>query len=218
MTARISYEHELKELHENLIEMGRLIETAIRKTFEAFEDKDYALAEEIIKDDRNINDMEKVIESRCLSLILRQQPVAGDLRMVSTALKVVTDMERIGDHASDIAELILRIHGEHDFHSVRHLPEMAEEAVAMVHDAIQAFVAQDEKAAQEIIKRDDRVDELFIQVRRELVELIAADASYGEQGLDLLMVAKYLERIGDHATNVAEWVEYSITGVHPSNN
>ncbi len=106
MTARISYEHELKELHENLIEMGRLIETAIRKTFEAFEDKDYALAEEIIKDDRNINDMEKVIESRCLSLILRQQPVAGDLRMVSTALKVVTDMERIGDHASDIAELI----------------------------------------------------------------------------------------------------------------
>ena len=104
MTARISYEHELKELHENLIEMGRLIETAIKKTFEAFEDKDYALAEEIIKDDRNVNDMEKVIESRCLSLILRQQPVAGDLRMVSTALKVVTDMERIVDHSVNICE------------------------------------------------------------------------------------------------------------------
>ena len=212
MTARISYEHKLKELHENLIEMGRLIETAIKKTFEAFEDKDYALAEEIIKDDRNINDMEKVIESRCLSLILRQQPVAGDLRMVSTALKVVTDMERIGDHASDIAELILRIHGEHDFHSVRHLPEMAEEAVAMVHDAIQAFVAQDEKEAQEIIKRDDRVDELFNRVKNEVIELLKQTGDISDQSIDFLMIAKYVERIGDHAVNICEWTEFGKTG------
>lgn len=212
MTARISYERELTTLHENLIEMGNLIETAIRNTFAAFEDKNYALAEEIIRDDRNINDMERVIESRCLSLILRQQPVAGDLRVVSTALKVVTDMERIGDHASDIAELILRINGEHDFHSVTHLPEMAEAAVAMVHEAIQAFVNQDVDAAEQIIKEDDKVDELFNKVKNEVIDLLKQTGDISDQSIDFLMIAKYVERIGDHAVNICEWTQFSKTG------
>ena len=161
---------------------------------------------------RTVNDMERAIESRCLSLILRQQPVAGDLRQVSTALKVVTDLERIGDHASDIAELILRIKVEHAYHIVKHLPTMAAAAQKMVHDAIEAFIAQDLEAAMEIIKRDDEVDTLFNQVKTDVIDLLKTSPNQADQGIDLLMVAKYLERIGDHAVNVCEWTQFSKTG------
>lgn len=212
MTLRINYERELELLNQDLKEMGQLVEHAIEQTFIAFEDQNIQLAEEIIKGDRMINDMERAIESRCLSLILRQQPVAGDLRVVSTALKVVTDLERIGDHASDIAELLLRIKGHQIYHIVRHLPIMAEEARNMVHDAIEAFISQDVENAGQIIDRDDIVDQLFNQVKEDVIGLLQVSAEQSDQCIDFLMIAKYLERIGDHAVNVCEWTQFSKSG------
>lgn len=212
MTVRITYEHELEELNKDLREMAFMVEKAIEQTFVAFEDQNYTLAEDVIKGDRTVNDMERAIESRCLSLILRQQPVACDLRQISTALKVVTDLERIGDHASDIAELILRIKSEHAYHIVKHLPLMAEEARKMVHDAVEVFISQDLEETEKIIRMDDRVDSLFNQVKTDVISLLKTSPDQADQGIDLLMVAKYLERIGDHAVNVCEWTEFSKTG------
>ena len=212
MSLRVTYEHELEALKQDLKEMAKMVEKAIEQTFTAFEDQDYESAEEVIKGDRTINDMERAIESRCLSLILRQQPVANDLRLVSTALKVVTDLERIGDHASDIAELILRIKSEHAYHIVKHLPVMASCASSMLHDAIEAFIVQDVEASMKIIERDDQVDDLFNQVKSDVIELLKSSPDQADQEIDLLMVAKYLERIGDHAVNVCEWTQFSKTG------
>ena len=212
MSLRVTYEHELEALKQDLKEMAKMVEKAIEQTFTAFEDQDYESAEEVIKGDRTINDMERAIESRCLSLILRQQPVANDLRLVSTALKVVTDLERTGDHASDIAELILRIKSEHAYHIVKHLPVMASCASSMLHDAIEAFIVQDVEASMKIIERDDQVDDLFNQVKTDVIELLKSSPDQADQGIDLLMVAKYLERIGDHAVNVCEWTQFSKTG------
>ena len=204
MSLRVTYEHELEALKQDLKEMAKMVEKAIEQTFTAFEDQDYESAEEVIKGDRTINDMERAIESRCLSLILRQQPVANDLRLVST--------ERIGDHASDIAELILRIKSEHAYHIVKHLPVMASCASSMLHDAIEAFIVQDVEASMKIIERDDQVDDLFNQVKSDVIELLKSSPDQADQGIDLLMVAKYLERIGDHAVNVCEWTQFSKTG------
>lgn len=212
MSARVTYDHELELLNKDLKGMAHMVERAIEQTFVAFEDHNFPLAEDIIKGDRNINDMERAIEARCLSLILRQQPVAGDLRQVSTALKVVTDLERIGDHASDIAELILRLKSGRAYHIVKHLPEMAAAAQRMVHDAIEAFISGDLEAAMTIIKMDDQVDDLFNNVKNDVIELLKASPGQADQGIDLLMVAKYLERIGDHAVNVCEWTQFSRTG------
>jgi len=189
-----------------------MVETSIEQCFVAFEDQDFEKAEDIIKGDRTINDLERSIEARCLSIILRQQPVAGDLRVVSSALKVVTDLERIGDHASDIAELILRIKGEHVYHVVRHIPSMAAAAREMVRSSIEAFINQDLETAKKIEKQDDVVDELFDKVKNDVVDLLKHSNEHIDQCIDLLMVAKYLERIGDHAVNVCEWTEFSKTG------
>ncbi|GLB30222.1 phosphate transport system regulatory protein PhoU [Lacrimispora amygdalina] len=212
MTTRVNYEHELNLLNDDIKEMGRLVENSIEQCFIAFEDQDFEKAEDIIKGDRTINDLERSIEARCLSLILRQQPVAGDLRVVSSALKVVTDLERIGDHASDIAELILRIKGEHVYHVVRHIPSMAAAAREMVRSSIEAFIKQDLDTAKEIEKQDDVVDELFGKVKVDVVDLLKQSTEHIDQCIDLLMIAKYLERIGDHAVNVCEWTEFSKTG------
>ena len=211
---RITYEHELQELKKELKEMARRVENAIDQTFVAFESDNRALAEEIIRGDRNINDMERAIESRCLSLILKQTPVAGDLRMVSTALKVVTDLERIGDHASDIAELILRIHGKDVYKMLDHLPVMAANASDMLHDDIEAFIAQDDSMSDEIIKKDDEIDQLFNQTKTDVAEMLKAssDDDNIDNAIDLLMISKYLERIGDHAVNICEWTQFSRTG------
>ena len=206
MSVRVTYDHELGVLKQDLKEMARMVESAIEQTFAAFEDQDYAMAEDVIKGDRTVNDMERAIESRCLSLILRQQPVASDLRQVSTALKVVTDL------ASDIAELILRIKSEHAYHIVKHLPVMASAAQNMVHDAIEAFISQDLEEALKIIDRDDEVDMLFNKVKTDVIDLLKSSPDQADQGIDLLMVAKYLERIGDHAVNVCEWTQFSKTG------
>lgn len=212
MTARMSFEHELQILKDNLREMGSLIEDAIEKTLQAFETQDEVLAREIIQGDRTINDIEKTIESRCLSLILKQQPVARDLRIVTTALKVVTDMERIGDHAADIAELILREKRDHIYNLVKHIPEMGKVAKEMVHDSVQAFTSLNVEDAKKTEKKDDVVDELFDKVKKEVAELLRASSNQVDQCVDILMIAKYFERIGDHAVNICEWTEFHETG------
>ena len=212
MNARISFDAELKMLKDELYEMARLIETAIDNIMTAFENQDENLARDIITGDRIINNIEKAIEARCLSLIVRQQPVAGDLRMVTTALKVVTDMERIGDHAADIAELILREKREHIYDLVKHIPEMGKAAKSMVHDAVEAFTSFNVKKAREIIKRDDYVDELFDKVKLEVVGILKSSSEQVDQCVDILMIAKYFERIGDHAVNICEWTEFHETG------
>lgn len=212
MTARLSFEHELQLLRENLTEMGHLIEVAIDRTLQAFESQDEALANEIIQGDRNVNDMEKTIEARCLSLILKQQPVARDLRIVTTALKVVTDMERIGDHAADIAELILREKRVQIYNLVKHIPEMGKAAKEMVHDSVIAFTTLNVENAREIEKRDDIVDDLFDKVKDEVAAMLRNSGENVDQCVDILMIAKYFERIGDHAVNICEWTEFHETG------
>jgi phosphate transport system protein len=212
MTARLSFEHELQLLKDNLVEMGHLIEVAIEKTLAAFEGQNEAMANEVIQEDRNINDIEKTIEARCLSLILKQQPVARDLRIVTTALKVVTDMERIGDHAADIAELIIREKRDPVYDLVKYIPEMGVVAKSMVHDAVRAFTMVNVEEAREIIKRDDVVDDLFDKVKVEVASLLRSSSEHVDQCVDILMIAKYFERIGDHAVNICEWTEFHETG------
>ena len=213
---RNRFDTQLVELNNELIAMGALCENTIASAVKSLLTGDAKLAASAIRIDQEIDRKEREIESMCLKLLLQQQPVARDLREISAALKMISDLERIGDQAADIAEMTSYVHLPQGRSS--HIADMARAVINMVTDSVDSFVKRDLQLARQVCAADDRVDELFIQVRWELVELIAADASYGEQGLDLLMVAKYLERIGDHATNVAEWVEYSITGVHPSNN
>lgn len=212
MTARLSFEHELQLLRDNLTEMGELIEVAIEKTLNAFETEDEATAREIIQGDRTVNDIEKTIESRCLSLILKQQPVARDLRIVTAALKVVTDMERIGDHAADIAELILREKREPIYNLIKHIPEMARVSKEMVHEAVEAFISLNIEKAKAVEKKDDVVDDLFDKVKEEVASLLRNSSEHVDQCVDILMIAKYFERIGDHAVNICEWAEFHETG------
>ena len=209
---RERFEQQMEILHTELIELGALCEQAIGRTYEVLLEGNQRAAEEIIKKDQVVDAKEREIEDLCFRIILQQQPVARDLRQISTALKVVTDLERIGDHASDIAELILRIKSDHAYHIVQHLPAMAASAQKMVHDAVEAFIKQDVEEAEEIIRRDDEVDALFNQVKSDVVELLKSAPSHADQGIDLLMIAKYLERIGDHAVNVCEWTQFCKTG------
>lgn len=212
MSARLGFDYELQLLKDNLAEMGHLIEDAIDKCMHAFKTQDESLAKEIIAGDRNINDIEKTIEARCLSLILKQQPVARDLRIVTTALKVVTDMERIGDQAADIAELILREKREEIYNLTEHIPEMAKETKLMVRDAVDAFINVNIEEAQEVKLRDDIVDDLFDKVKDEVVAILRKSSEQVDQCVDILMIAKYFERIGDHAVNICEWTEFNVTG------
>ena len=214
---RNRFDEQLERLHVELIQMGALCEEAISAAAEALLKGDRDLAQAAIQAEREIDQKERDVESLCLKLLLQQQPVAKDLREISAALKMISDLERIGDQAADIAELT-RFVRLPDGSGLLHIADMARAVIAMVTDSVDSFVRRDLTLAHSVCAADDRVDELFDQVKEELIAFIAADAAAGEQGLDLLMVAKYLERIGDHATNVAEWVEYSITGVHPSNN
>ncbi|NLL74058.1 MAG: phosphate signaling complex protein PhoU [Clostridiales bacterium] len=212
MTARISFDAELRLLKEDLFEMAHLIEVAIEKIMLAFENQDEKLAQEIIQGDRIINDIEKAIEARCLSLIIKQQPVASDLRFVTTALKVVTDMERIGDHAADIAELILREKREQIYELTQHIPEMGLATKKMVHASVDAFTTLNIERAREIIKQDDIVDDLFDKVKMEVANILKQSSNQVDQCVDILMIAKYFERIGDHCVNICEWTEFRETG------
>lgn len=205
---------QLEQLHTALIEMGALIEYAISSAADALFGQDVAQAARSIAFDREVDQKEKEIESLCLRLLLQQQPVARDLRLISAALKMITDMERIGDQSADIAEIVSHLAGAPYITDLSALRRMAEAACGMVKRSVDAFVQRDLALAQAVVADDDFVDAQFCAVRRTLVELLRRDASCGEQALDLLMVAKYLERIGDHAVNIAEWVIYSITGVH----
>lgn len=214
---RNKFDQQLERLHVELIRMGALCEDAISAAAGALLKGDASLADAAEEAEREIDRQEREIEDLCLKLLLQQQPVARDLREISAALKMISDLERIGDQAADIAELTRYVRlPEGD--RAPHIVEMTRAVIRMVTDSVDSFVKRDLALARQVCAEDDQVDELFDQVKEELIELIGADPAFGSQGLDLLMVVKYLERIGDHATNVAEWVEYSITGIHPSNN
>ena len=214
---RNKFDEQLEKLHVELIQMGALCEDAISAAAEALLKGDEELAQAAIEAEREIDQAEREVENLCMKLLLQQQPVARDLRTISSALKMISDLERIGDQAADIADLTRHV-GLPNGSGMLHIADMARAVIGMVTDSVDSFVKKDLELARAVCRADDQVDALFDRVKEELIDLIAADAAYGEQGLDLLMVAKYLERIGDHATNVAEWVEYSLTGVHPSNN
>ena len=209
---RNRFDNQLTQLHTELIEMGNLIEQAIEMAISALVDQDVKLARQAIEFDSEIDRQEKEIENLCLKLLLQQQPVARDLRMISSALKMITDMERIGDHAADISEITILLSREPYIKRMENIQEMAKETTVMVIESVDAFVEKDMEIARKVIARDDVVDTLFSNIKEELIELINQNKENGEQATDLLMIAKYFERIGDHATNIAEWVIFSITG------
>ncbi len=214
---RNRFDQQLFDLNTGLIEMGALCENAIDSVCKALITGDQALCDHAIRLERQINEIEQSIESQCLRLLLLQQPVAKDLRQISAALKMITDMERIGDQASDIAEIVVYLYSASKRPEPKHIRQMAKATVDMVHQSVEAFVKRDVAAARQVIESDDVVDELFLKVRSDLIDLIAQDKEVGEAAMDMLMIAKYFERIGDHAVNIAEWVEFSITGEHRSN-
>ena len=214
MSMRNRFDEQLHALNHELLEMGALIERAIRSATDALIRQDGEAALQALSADKEVDQAERDIEALCLKLLLQQQPVARDLRLISSVLKMITDMERIGDQASDIAELVIYLSSEPYIKELTHLPQMAEHAIRMVTGALDAYVRKDVSMAQEVIGMDDAVDTLFVTVKDELIALIRNDASAGSQAIDLLMIAKYYERIGDHAQNIAEWVEYALTGKH----
>ena len=214
MSMRNRFDEQLHALNHELLEMGSLIERAIRSATDALIRQDGEAALQALSADKEVDQAERDIEALCLKLLLQQQPVARDLRLISSVLKMITDMERIGDQASDIAELVIYLSSEPYIKELTHLPQMAEHAIRMVTGALDAYVRKDVLMAQEVIGMDDAVDTLFVTVKDELIALIRNDASAGSQAIDLLMIAKYYERIGDHAQNIAEWVEYALTGKH----
>ena len=216
INVRNRFDEQLHTLNHELLEMGALIERAIRSATDALVKQDVEAALQAIAADKEVDQAERDIESLCLKLLLQQQPVARDLRLISSALKMITDMERIGDQASDIAELVIYLSKEPYIKELTHLPQMAENAIRMVSSALDAYVREDVVLAQQVMDMDDRIDALFVTVKDELIDLIRNDAAAGSQAIDLLMIAKYYERIGDHAQNIAEWVEYAFTGHHPT--
>ena len=214
MSTRTQYEADLAALKGSLAKMGQLSADAVEDALEALCTADAEEAKGIIKGDTEVNRMERDIEHRCMTLLLRQQPVAGDLRRISTAMKVVTDIERIGDHAADIAEIIphlVTVRKEGD-PAVSQAIAMGKKAHQMILDALDALTAEDELAARKVIAADDAVDYDFNAIKHQLAQEIAEDPGKVDAALDLLMVIKYLERIGDHAVNVAEWVQFVRTG------
>ena len=210
---RSRFDEQLALLKKEMIEMGAMCEEAIALAARALTEGNMTLAEKVAPLSQNIDQMERDIESRCLKLLLQQQPVAKDLRVISAALKMITDIERIGDQAEDITEIL-------PYLADRKLPdnipvrEMAAGVIRMVTDSVDAYVKQDIDMAKSVIERDDEIDEYFASIKTNLIELLKTDTDSGEFSIDLLMIGKYLERIGDHATNIAEWVIFSVTGVH----
>ena len=214
---RNRFDRQLLQLNNELIQMGSLIEQAIEMAISALVKQDVEKARQAIEFDSEVDHQERDIESLCMKLLLQQQPVAKDLRLISAALKMITDMERIGDHASDISEMtILMADSAYERSEINMdiVTEMAKETTNMVIKSVDAFVNKDLELARWVIGRDDVVDDYFAQFKNHLIQKINENVKNGEQATDMLMVAKYFERIGDHATNIAEWVIYSITGEH----
>ena len=212
---RNRFDRQLVQLNNELIEMGGMIEKAISDTVKALVNQDIELASNVIEYDEEIDHQEREIEQLCLKLLLQQQPVAKDLRLISAALKMITDMERIGDHATDISEITIELSKESYIKKLDHIQQMAKETMVMLVQSVEAFVNKDMDKARAVIVHDDVVDDLFNKVKAELIAMIHEDVNAGEQASDLLMAAKYFERIGDHASNISEWVIFSITGQHP---
>lgn len=213
MSPRITFEHELEELKQSVTEMGIRVENLYDNLFRALDGKDTETVETILKSDRIINDMQRSIEAECLSLITKQHPIASDLRMVTAVLKVVTDIERIGDHISDMAELLIRLGLPKLSDFSASLPEMAEATKRMVQIAVNAFVSCNQEAAKDAIEQDDIVDELFNRVKEDLIYLLKEEKKHADDCVDVLMITKYLEKIGDHAVNIGEWEIFRETGI-----
>lgn len=207
------FQEQLNELNRELTRMGAACEEIIALASHALTDWDEELVRKVSTIGSQIDESERTIESICLKLLLRQQPVARDLRQISAAMKMITDMERIGDQAEDIVEIVpyMTAHPDEKFPKIR---EMAKAAQQMVTEAVDAYVKQDLDMARKVMAHDDVVDSYFSQVKSGIIDIIAAEPAEGEYALDLLMIAKYFERIGDHCTNIAEWVEFSVTGIH----
>ena len=212
---RTRFDEQLEELHVELIKMGSLCEEAISLSAQALEKNEEKTKERVFALETEIDQMEREVETHCMRLLLHQQPVARDLRAISAALKMISDMERIGDQAADIVELVPYI-AQSECKNKVDIAEMAKATVSMVTDSVDAFVKKDLKLAEQVIEKDDIVDEMFASIKKKLMELVRSQDVDAEPALDLLMAAKYFERIGDHAVNVAEWVEYSVTGIHKS--
>ena len=213
---RTNFKKQLEQLNDQMITMGSMIENAIETAIAALVSQDTERAEEAIAYDMEVDAQERNIEQLCYKLLLMQQPVASDLRLVSATMKMITDMERIGDHAADISELTLLMAGKPYIREISDIEQMAKETTVMVTKSVDAYVNRDMELAQEVIGRDDVVDELFNKVKSEIIGEIRTGGDDGEQTTDLLMAAKYFERIGDHATNIAEWVIFSLTGEYVS--
>ena len=210
---RNRFDEQLFELNREIIEMGAMCEEAIASAVKALTTGDMELAGKVKANSGAIDQMERDIEGRCMKLLLHQQPVARDLRLISAALKMITDMERIGDQAEDIAEIVTFLNGR-TMEGMELIEEMARETIEMVTASVDAFVKKDVELAKKVIDQDDVVDDYFSRVKCGIISLITENHADGEFALDLLMIAKYFERIGDHATNIAEWVIYSVTGKH----
>ena len=211
---RNRFDEQLSQLNDEIIAMGTMIEQAIEAAVDALIHQNVEEARRAMECDKDIDHQEREIENLCLKLLLQQQPVARDLRVISAALKMITDMERIGDHAVDISELTIVMSGKPYMKKLEHIEQMAKETMIMLISSLEAYVNKNLDQAKEVIDHDDIVDDLFINSEIARIQLIRENAENGEQAADLLMVAKYFERIGDHATNIAEWVIFSITGQH----
>lgn len=211
---RNKFDMQLGMLNEQLIHMGELCELAINRATKALQNGSIEEAKNVIDADQEVDQMEKDIERLCLKLLLQQQPVARDLRQISAALKMITDMERIGDQTADIADIVIATKSTEE-KNLKDINRMAEATVKMVRDSVSAYVQKDLELARKVMDADDEVDDLFDLVKGDLIKFISDHkGSAGDEAIDLIMIAKYLERIGDHATNIAEWVEFSITGIH----
>ena len=215
---RKQFDEQLLTLNRELTKMGALCEEAIARASKALTTGNTELAREVKPLEGEIDRAERELESLCLRLLLQQQPVARDLRVISSALKMITDMERIGDQAADISELALCLVNEKELPMMDRMKQMSQECMLMVMKALEAFVAKDIEMAKKVIARDDVIDAMFDDTKKEVIELIQNHGAGAEVATDLLMVAKYFERIGDHATNIAEWVIFSINGTHPTIN
>ncbi|MGN0169240.1 MAG: phosphate signaling complex protein PhoU [Lachnospiraceae bacterium] len=207
---RSKFDEQLAELNKEMVRMGNMIEQSIAKAVNVFYNRDVPLAKKIMEEDYEVNQAQKRIETICFNLLIQQQPVARDLRTITAAMKMVTDIERIGDHAADIAEMTILMSSQPPVENMAHINKMASEAVMMLNWSIEAYVNKDVQKAREVIERDNVVDELFVQNKKDIIKVILNNPGSGEQVIDLLMVAKYFERIGDHATNIAEWVIYAL--------
>ncbi len=210
---RNRFDQELKKLHDDLVQMGTFIEKTMEKTMSAFRTNDYALAREVYDNDDIADELEIKIERRSLRILLSQQPVARDLRTISTALKMITDMERICDQAKSISEIVLRFEGK-EFKKTDDILQMSEKCVIMVNKSIDAFINDSLDLAKDIERMDDEIDTLFHRIHDDMAKMVTQDSSTVEQVIDIMMIAKYLERIGDHAVNISEWVVFNITGEH----